>query len=157
AQVRRLVARILARPLDKRRPLWEMTLITGLRGDRVVIVNRAHHAMVDGVSSVDILTLMLDVAPEGFHPDPPDEPWKPRPAPANGELVKPLLWNLQANRGGERTRLPAVWGTRRLPLRGMLKLGGTMVRPRPDLFFNRRLSPQRTGRGLKVSLSAFKA
>ena len=32
-----------------------------------------------------------------------------------------------------------------------------MVRPRPDLFFNRKLSPQRTGRGLKVPLSAFKA
>src|SRR5690348_2435839 len=48
AQVRKLVARILSRPLDKRRPLWEMTLITGLRSGQVVIVNRAHHAMVDG-------------------------------------------------------------------------------------------------------------
>ncbi|HEV8597001.1 MAG TPA: wax ester/triacylglycerol synthase domain-containing protein, partial [Candidatus Dormibacteraeota bacterium] len=44
AQVRKLVARILSRPLDKRRPLWEMTLVTGLKGGRVVIVNRAHHA-----------------------------------------------------------------------------------------------------------------
>src|SRR5712692_4212795 len=60
ATLRRLVARILARPLDMRRPLWEMTIVTGLRGGRVVIVNRAHHAMVDGVSSVDILTLLLD-------------------------------------------------------------------------------------------------
>jgi WS/DGAT/MGAT family acyltransferase len=39
----------------------------------------------------------------------------------------------------------------------MVKLGGTMVKPRPDLFFNRKLGPQRTGRGLKVTLSAFKA
>ncbi|HEX2645825.1 MAG TPA: wax ester/triacylglycerol synthase domain-containing protein, partial [Candidatus Dormibacteraeota bacterium] len=65
AALRRLVARIFSRPLDKRRPLWEMTVITGLRGGRVVIVNRAHHAMVDGVSSVDILTLLLDSTPEG--------------------------------------------------------------------------------------------
>jgi len=157
AQVRRHVARILARPLDKRPPLWEMTLITGLRGGRVVIVNRAHHAMVDGVSSVDILTLLLDTTPEGFKPDPPPEPWKPRPAPSNWQLIRPLLWNINSRSRPERSRMPAVWETRRVPLRGMLKLGGTMVRPRSDLFFNRKIGPQRTGRGLKVPLASFKA
>ena len=50
-----------------------------------------------------------------------------------------------------------VWRTRLVPWSGMLKLGGTMVRPRPDLFFNRKLGPQRTGRGLKVPLASFKA
>ncbi len=155
-QVRRLVARILARPLDKRRPLWEMTLITGLRSGHVVIVNRAHHAMVDGVSSVDILTLLLDTDPEGFRPE-PAPPWKPRPAPSNWQLLKPMLWNLSAQPATERTRLPVVWRSRRLPWTGMWQLGGTMVRRRPDVFFNRKLSPQRTGRGLKVPLSAFKA
>ncbi len=157
AQVRRHVARILARPLDKRRPLWEMTLITGLRGGRVMIVNRAHHAMVDGVSSVDILTLLLDTTPEGFTPDPPAEPWKPRPAPTSWQLIRPLLWNIKSRSQPERSRMPAVWETRRVPLRGMLKLGGTMVRPRSDLFFNRKIGPQRTGRGLKVPLASFKA
>jgi WS/DGAT/MGAT family acyltransferase len=39
----------------------------------------------------------------------------------------------------------------------MVKLGGKMVTPRPNLFFNRKIGPQRTGRGLKVPLSAFKA
>lgn len=156
-QVRRLVARIMARPLDKRLPLWEMTVITGLRGGRVVIVNRAHHAMVDGVSSVDILSLLLDTTPEGFKPDPPAEPWTPRPAPTNWELVRPLLWNVRSRSAGERSRAPAFWETRRMALRGMLKLGGTMVRPRSSLFFNRRIGTQRTGRGLKVPLAAFKA
>ena len=157
AQVRQLVARILARPLDKRRPLWEMTLVTGLRGDRVVIVNRAHHAMIDGVSSVDILTLLLDAEPEGHRPEPPRNAWTPRPAPSNWQLIKPLLWDVRTRTGRARTRLPAVWGTRRIPWRAMVKLGGTMVRPRSDLFFNRKLGPQRTGRGLKVPLSSFKA
>jgi len=157
AQVRRHVARILARPLDKRRPLWEMTLITGLRGGGVVIVNRAHHAMVDGVSSVDILTLLLDTTPEGFTPDRPANPWKPRPAPTNWQLIRPLLWNIKSRSQPERSRMPALWETRRVPLRGMLKLGGTMVRPRSDLFFNRKIGPQRTGRGLKVPLASFKA
>src|SRR3984893_2928668 len=75
ASLRRLVMRILARPLDMRRPLWELTIVTGLRGGRVVIVNRAHHAMLDGVSTVDILTLLLDTTPEGFTPEPPAQEW----------------------------------------------------------------------------------
>ena len=157
AQLRKLVAHILSRPLDKRRPLWEMTLITGLRGDRIVIVNRAHHAMVDGVSSVDILTLLLDVSPESFKPDPPETPWHPRPAPSNWQLIRPMLWNVGSRTSAERTRVPAFWRTRRLPWRSMFKLSGSMVRPRPDLFFNRKIGPQRTGRGLKVPLASFKA
>src|SRR5213592_4688896 len=94
AQLRRLVARILARPLDKRRPLWEMTLISGLHGGRVVLVNRAHHAMGDGVSSLDILTLLLDTTPAGYRPEPPATPWTPRPEPSNWQLIRPMLWNV---------------------------------------------------------------
>ncbi len=103
AQLRRLVMRILARPLDMRRPLWEMTIVTGLRDGKVVIVNRAHHAMVDGVSSVDILTLLLDPTPEGYTPDPPSQPWTPRPEPSNWQLIRPMLWDVRTARSGERT------------------------------------------------------
>jgi len=124
ATLRKLVMRILSRPLDMRRPLWEMTIVTGLSHDRVVIVNRAHHAMVDGVSSVDILTLLLDLTPESYTP---------------------------------RTMVPAVWNTTRVPWKSLFTLSGKMVSRRPDLFFNQRIGTQRTGRGLKVPLSAFKA
>ncbi|MHB8611528.1 MAG: wax ester/triacylglycerol synthase family O-acyltransferase [Candidatus Dormibacteraceae bacterium] len=157
ASLRRLVMRILARPLDMRRPLWEMTIVTGLRGGRVVLVNRAHHAMVDGVSSVDILSLLLDPDPDGYKPEPPAGGWRPRPEPSSWQLIRPVLWNFHPTEKAERTRLPVLWRTRRLPWTGMLKLGGTMFRPRPDLFFNRKIGTQRTGRGLKVPLAAFKA
>ncbi|MGH7763309.1 MAG: wax ester/triacylglycerol synthase family O-acyltransferase [Candidatus Dormibacteraceae bacterium] len=157
ATLRRLVMRILARPLDMRRPLWEMTIVTGLGGDRVVIVNRAHHAMVDGVSSVDILTLLLDTTPETFTPEPPAEAWLPRPAPSEWQLVRPVLWNLRPASRAERTKTPAFWNTRRLPWRGLVNFTGKVVTPRPDLFFNRQIGPQRTGRGLKVPLAAFKS
>jgi diacylglycerol O-acyltransferase len=157
AALRRLVMRILSRPLDMRRPLWEMTIVTGLRGDRVVIVNRAHHAMVDGVSSVDILTLLVDTTPESYTPEQPSEAWEPRRAPTNWQLIRPMLWNVGSQRKDARTMMPAVWNTTRLPWRSLFKLSGKMVSPRPDLFFNRKIGPQRTGRGLKVPLSAFKA
>ena len=157
AALRRLVMRILSRPLDMRRPLWEMTILTGLSGDRVVVVNRAHHAMVDGVSTVDILTLLLDTTPETYTPEQPKEAWEPRGAPTSWQLIRPLLWNVGSQRKEERTMMPAVWNTTRLPWRSLFKLSGKMVSPRPDLFFNRRIGPQRTGRGLKVPLSTFKA
>jgi WS/DGAT/MGAT family acyltransferase len=157
AALRKLVMRILSRPLDMRRPLWEMTIVTGLRNDRVVLVNRAHHAMVDGVSSVDILTLLLDTTPESYTPDPPEHEWRPRVAPTQWQLIRPMLWNVGAQRRDERTVVPAVWSTTRVPWKSLFTLSGKMVSPRPDLFFNRRIGTQRTGRGLKVPLSAFKA
>jgi diacylglycerol O-acyltransferase len=157
AALRKLVMRILARPLDMRRPLWEMTIVTGLRGGRVVLVNRAHHAMVDGTSSVDILTLLLDTTAEGYTPEPPAEEWRPRPAPSTWQLIRPMLWDIRRARPETRSMLPAVWKTRNLPWSGLLKLGGKMATPRPDLFFNRKIGPQRTGRGLKVALTTFKA
>jgi diacylglycerol O-acyltransferase len=157
AALRKLVMRILARPLDMRRPLWEMTIVTGLRGGRVVIVNRAHHAMVDGVSSVDILTLLLDTTPEVYTPEPPAQEWKPRPAPSSWQLIRPMLWNLGPAKTSERSRVPAIWNTTHMPWAGLLNVFHKMFTPRPDLFFNRKIGPQRTGRGLKVPLSAFKA
>ena len=157
AALRKLVMRILSRPLDMRRPLWEMTIVTGLSNDRVVLVNRAHHAMVDGVSTVDILTLLLDTSPEPYTPDAPDEEWVPRPAPTQWQLIRPMLWNVGSSRKGERTMMPAVWNTTRLPWKSLFKLSGKMVSRRPDLFFNRAIGTQRTGRGLKVPLSEFKA
>jgi WS/DGAT/MGAT family acyltransferase len=157
ASLRKLVMRILSRPLDMRRPLWEVTIVTGLRNDRVVIVNRAHHAMVDGVSSVDIITLLLDTSEEIYKPDPPEAEWTPRTAPTRWQLIRPVLWNVGPQRKDERSLVPAVWNTTRVPWKSVFTLSGKMVTPRPDLFFNRRIGTQRSGRGLKVPLSAFKA
>ena len=59
------VARIHARPLDRSRPLWELYLITGLRGGRAAIYSKIHHSAIDGVSGGDILTAVLDTSPQG--------------------------------------------------------------------------------------------
>ena len=157
ADLRQLVMRILSRPLDMRRPLWEVTIVTGLRNDRVVIVNRAHHAMVDGASSVDISTLLLDTSEGIYKPDPPESEWKPRAAPTRWQLIRPVLWNVGPQRKDDRSLVPAVWNTTRVPWKSVFTLSGKMVSPRPDVFFNRRIGTQRSGRGLKVPLSAFKA
>lgn len=59
------VARIFARPLDRTRPLWELYLIHGLPDGKVALLTKVHHAVVDGVSGNEILTVLLDPSPEG--------------------------------------------------------------------------------------------
>jgi diacylglycerol O-acyltransferase len=64
-QLAEQAARLHARPLDRRRPLWELYLIYGLAGGKVAIYTKVHHAAIDGVSGNDILTALLDLSPAG--------------------------------------------------------------------------------------------
>jgi diacylglycerol O-acyltransferase len=68
------VARIFARPLDRRRPLWELYLIHGLEAGRVALLTKIHHSVVDGGSGNELLSVLLDPSPEGreIPPAPPD-------------------------------------------------------------------------------------
>src|SRR5207237_9358423 len=85
AQLLELVARLQSRPLDRNRPLWEMYLVEGLSGDRAAFITKTHHAMVDGVSAVDIGAMVLDTTPEPR--ETMVEPWHPTRAPGAAALV----------------------------------------------------------------------
>ena len=80
-----LVSRLMSRPLDRRRPLWEAYLVEGLSGGRVAVVTKTHPALVDGLGAVDIGQVLLDVSPDAPVPDP--VPWHPKPLPSGLELV----------------------------------------------------------------------
>ncbi|GAB3651781.1 wax ester/triacylglycerol synthase family O-acyltransferase [Actinocorallia lasiicapitis] len=58
------IARIHERPLDRRRPLWELYLIQGLAGGRAAVYAKVHHACVDGVLAAELLMALLDLQPE---------------------------------------------------------------------------------------------
>ena len=94
-QLTELVARLMSRPLDHTRPLWEMYLIENLapsgRGKqgRIAVLTKTHQAMVDGISAIDIGQVILDVSAEPR--DVPDELWMPRPEPSDGQLVLDAL------------------------------------------------------------------
>jgi diacylglycerol O-acyltransferase / wax synthase len=59
------VARIVSRPLDRSRPLWELYLIHGLQDGRVGLLTKIHHAVIDGLSGAEIMGVLFDLAPEG--------------------------------------------------------------------------------------------
>ena len=84
-QLRELVARIVSRPLDRHRPLWEIYFVEGLSRGRVALLYKTHQALVDGVHTVDLGQLLLDVAPEPKALEPDD--WRPRRAPSPAGLV----------------------------------------------------------------------
>lgn len=62
-QLAETVARIVARPLDRRRPLWELYIIEGLQGGRIAWLTKIHHATIDGASGAELLTVLLDTDP----------------------------------------------------------------------------------------------
>lgn len=84
-QLRELVARVQSRPLDRNRPLWEMYLVEGLADGRFAVIQKTHHAMVDGINAVDIGQVILDSTP--VPRDVPEDLWMPRPEPPGAALV----------------------------------------------------------------------
>src|SRR5687768_2422606 len=95
AELSELVARIIARPLDRARPLWETYVIEGPPDNRFGILTKAHHATVDGASGVELLTLMLAHDPGG---DPVVVPADPAPRaerlPSDTEIMMRATANL---------------------------------------------------------------
>jgi len=76
AQLTEQVSRLHARPLDRSRPLWEIYLITGLAKRRAAVYTKIHHSAIDGASGAELLTILLDLTPEGREV-PPHEPFTP--------------------------------------------------------------------------------
>ncbi len=89
-----LVGRLISRPLDRTRPLWEVYVIEGLTGGRVALVNKTHHAIMDRIGAVDVAAAILDVTKRSR--DLPEQPWIPNPAPNDIDLVVDAIADLSA-------------------------------------------------------------
>jgi WS/DGAT/MGAT family acyltransferase len=84
--LKRTVARLMSQQLDLHKPLWELWVIEGLEGNRVAVVNKTHHCVVDGISGADLISTLLTLEPTE-EIEPPRK-WIPRPAPSRGELLR---------------------------------------------------------------------
>src|ERR687884_230669 len=81
------VARIFARPIDRAHPLWELYLIHGLQGGRVALLTKVHHAVADGISGNEILSVLLDDSPEGRDVPPADDDGAGERVPGELEML----------------------------------------------------------------------
>lgn len=84
-QLRELVSRIVSRPLDRNRPLWEIYMVEGLADGQVALLTKSHQVLVDGIETVDLGQVLLDHSPE------PKElgadPWRPDSKPSPFSLM----------------------------------------------------------------------
>ena len=90
-QLRALAGRVLAQQLDRDKPLWEIWLVEGVEGNRFALICKTHHALVDGISGVDIVTVLFDLSPEGRPLEEPEQRWLPAPMPSRTQLLSEAL------------------------------------------------------------------
>ena len=161
-QLKNLAGRLFALPLDRTKPLWEINLVEGLRDGRFALISKTHHALVDGVSGVDVTSVLFDVTPE---PAPVERrPWVPRPEPTEAELLAQALL--------ERATVPgeAVRGLRaltRAPRQALAQAGEWLVgvgaiawagvNPAPETPFNVPIGPHRRYTWVDSEVARFKA
>jgi WS/DGAT/MGAT family acyltransferase len=163
-QLMRMTGRVFSQALDRARPLWEVWLVEGLTGGRFALLSKTHHALVDGVSGVDIMTVLFDTAAEPMPVAAPEQEWAPRPLPSSAQLLADALL--------ERATVPAemVRGVRAL-LRGPRAVAGqaarsagglgelalTGLKPAPPSLFNVPIGPHRRFTWVRGDLDQFKA
>lgn len=82
-----VVSEIAGEPLDRRRPLWEITMVDGLASGELAFVAKIHHSVADGVAAAAMLNRVLETDPEPTKLPPPPEPWHPEPIPGRAQLV----------------------------------------------------------------------
>src|SRR3954447_22011589 len=85
-QLRNMAARVFSQQLDRTKPLWELWLVQGLTRKRFALITKTHHALVDGISGVDIATVLFDTKPVP-EPAEPDHDWVPDREPSSATLA----------------------------------------------------------------------
>ena len=86
-QLRNLVARIFSQQLDRSKPLWEVWLVEGMEDGSWAMISKTHHALIDGISGVDLATVLFDLSPIPREVEHPDRQWQPHREPAAVDLV----------------------------------------------------------------------
>lgn len=162
-QLKRLAARIMSQHLDRSKPLWEVWFVEGLEGgDRFAMISKVHHCMVDGVSTVDLLNVLLQPAPADDITEAPD--WIPRAAPTTLDMLFEQLaelpaWPLGAGRALERALREASdpRSDVRARLRALRDTFGSGMRRVSATPLNQPVGPHRRFDWLKIDLATVKA
>jgi diacylglycerol O-acyltransferase len=166
-QLMRLAARIMSQQLDRTKPLWEVWLVEGLSDDRLAMISKTHHALIDGVSGVDLATVMFDLEPvprdlgeetQGL------EAWTPAPEPTAAELVAGGVAGLArtgiglaAGALGALSRPQEALAQARDAAEGLGEILWAGLNPAPPTPLNVEIGPHRRFVGVRCELADFKA
>ena len=163
-QLRALAGRVFAQQLDRDKPLWELWLAEGLEGDRFALLAKTHHALVDGISGIDIVSVLFDTSAEPAAPTDPGDRWLPRPLPSGAQLLGEALLE-RATIPGEVAR--SVRAVLRAPRRvvaglrdaavGVGAMAWAGLHPAPPTPYNHEIGPHRRFTWVRVDLADVKA
>ncbi len=161
-QLKRMAARVFSQQLDRSRPLWELWLVQGLTRKRFAFVTKTHHALVDGVSGVDIATVLFDAQPVP-EPAEPERDWVPHPEPSAAELLArdaqavataPLKLAQRAEQAIEHPRRLLSRASETLEALG--EVSWNFANPAPKVPLNVRIGPHRRYTWVRADLGQFR-
>jgi len=163
-ELRALAGRVFSQQLDRDKPLWEIWLAEGMEGGRFALLGKTHHALVDGISGMDIVSVLFDASPEPAAPPDPGDRWLPRPLPSRVQLLGEALVE-RATAPGELARsVRAVFRAPRRMLEGARDAAvgvGAMawagLNPAPPTPYNRPIGPHRRFTWVRADLADLKA
>jgi diacylglycerol O-acyltransferase / wax synthase len=163
-ELKRLAGRVFSQALDRSRPLWEIWLVEGLERDRFALLTKTHHALVDGISGVDIATVLFDASPDPAPVAAPEQDWIPRPLPTGPQLLADALLERTTVPGEllrafkHLLRVPRQAGTRLTrALVGLGALAWAGFQNAPPSPFNVRIGPHRRFTWVDGDLGEFRA
>jgi WS/DGAT/MGAT family acyltransferase len=164
-QLLELAARIFSQRLDRCKPLWELWVVEGLERNRFALIQKTHHALVDGIAGVDIAQVLFDVSPVPAEIEPPvDVAWEPAPTPSPADVVAAGLrsmtgaWLKVANRALDAVAHPdhAIDGAREA-VQGVSEVVWAGLNPAPETPLNVEIGPHRRLAVVRNDLADFKA
>ena len=163
-QLKNLAGRLFAQPLDRTKPLWELSLVDGLWDGQFALVAKSHHALVDGELSVDITRVLFDTEPDAAPPPGPSSPWVARPLPTPAQLLSDaLLERATQPRELRRSARAVLRGPRRLVqgTRERLQASGALafagLEPAPPTPLNVKVGPHRRYTWVDAELGELRA
>jgi diacylglycerol O-acyltransferase len=159
AELAEFAEQVMARPLDRDRPLWEMYVVEGLEHGHIATITKTHHSAIDGVSGAELTVNLLDLSADAPPTPPPDVPWKPDRIPSDLELFTYALNSLSRSpvrgfKAARRTVATALNLRRRNRSAGVQAPPAPFSAPRTPL--NVPISPHRRFAFTEVSLDDVK-
>ncbi|MCW3009840.1 MAG: wax ester/triacylglycerol synthase family O-acyltransferase [Solirubrobacterales bacterium] len=168
-QLMRLAARIFSQQLDRTKPLWELWMIEGVEpaepggARRFALISKTHHALIDGVSGIDLATVLFDLSPVPPEIPHPDAPWSPHREPGAAEVI--ASGGLGAVRAGLRgvtralgvvAKPGAVLHEAKEAVEGVGEIAWAAMNPAPATPLNVPIGPHRRFVGVRAELRDFK-